>query len=122
MRRILFVIVMLLCTACGNPRPFVAQTDDLRVVMTIDEQTLGFRSGIITITDANGKNIEDAQVTLTAVMKQHGMMNPPLTLAPDAAGYSFRDLEINMVGEWQMQVRIERQNLSTTIDLPIVFE
>ena len=92
------------------------------MVVTIDERSLGFRTGMIQITDRRGVPIEDAKVTLTAVMKQHGMMNPPMTLTHHDSGYQFEKLEVNMVGEWQMRIRIIHATFNTTVEVPILFE
>ncbi|MFM2308172.1 MAG: hypothetical protein RLY87_292 [Chloroflexota bacterium] len=122
MRALLLLMLAFLSVACSSPQPYTAQNTDVRVVLHIDEQSLGFRSGTVEVTDLGGKSITDARVTLTAVMKQHGMINPPLTLNVGTNGYTYTDLEINMVGEWQMQVRVERSTLNTVIEIPIVFE
>jgi len=122
MRRVMCLLCVLLVVACGAPVQVTAQNAAVHVVFSIDERTLGVRSGTVQITDTEGNRIDDAQVTLTAVMTQHGMMNPPLPLSTNGTSYAFTQLNVNMVGEWQMQLRIEGPNLSTTIDIPIVFE
>ena len=122
MRRLLILLLVCSCVACAGAAPIRAQNDDVAVVLAIDERTLGFRSGTLLITERSGAPIEDATVTVTAVMKQHGMINPPLQLSHSDAGYQFDRLEVNMVGEWQLQIRITRSTLRTTVDIPIVFE
>lgn len=122
MRRLFFLILIGVCVSCARPEPIRSQNDDVSVVVTIDERSLGFRTGMIQITDRRGVPIEDATVTLTAVMKQHGMMNPPMTLTHHDSGYQFEKLEVNMVGEWQMRIRIIHATFNTTVEVPILFE
>lgn len=122
MRRWVLFCALFVCVACAAPVTIDAQNTAYRVTMTFDERTLGFRSGVLTLTDTEGTVISDATVTLTAVMRQHGMMTPPLVLLSTPAGYTFEKLEINMVGEWQMLVRVAVNGQESVIELPLVFE
>ena len=122
MRRLLLFCALFVCVACAAPVTIDAQNSAYRVTMTVDERTLGFRSGVLTLTDTEGMVISDATVTLTAVMRQHGMMTPPLVLPSTPAGYIFEKLEINMVGEWQMLVRVAVNGQESVVELPLVFE
>jgi hypothetical protein len=121
-RRWVLFCVLFVCVSCAAPVTIDAQNTAYRVTMTFDQRTLGFRSGVLTVTDTQGTVISDATVTLTAVMRQHGMMTPPLALPSTPAGYTFEKLEINMVGEWQMLVRIVVNGQESVLELPIVFE
>lgn len=122
MRRWLLVCLLFVCSACTAPVSISAQNTAYRVTVTVDERTLGFRSGVLTVTDATGTTISDATVTLTAIMRQHGMMTPPIELIQTPAGYTFEKLEINMVGEWQLLVRIAVNGQESVLELPLVFE
>ena len=122
MRRWLLVCLLFVCSACTAPVSISAQNTAYRVTVTVDERTLGFRSGVLTVTDATGTTISDATVTLTAIMRQHGMMTPPIELTQTPAGYTFEKLEINMVGEWQLLVRIAVNGQESVLELPLVFE
>ena len=122
MRYLQLFCVLFFFVACAAPATIDAQNSAYRVTMTVDDRTLGFRSGVLTLTDTEGTVISDAKVTLTAVMRQHGMMTPPLVLLSTPAGYTFEKLEINMVGEWQMLVRVAANGQESVLELPLVFE
>lgn len=122
MRRWVLFCALFVCVACAVPVTIDAQNTAFSVSMTFDERTLGFRSGVLTVTDTQGTVISNATVTLTAVMRQHGMMTPPMQLVRSPAGYTFEKLEINMMGEWQMLVRISANGQESVLEIPIVFE
>jgi hypothetical protein len=92
-----------------------------RVTVTVDEAVLGFRSGEITVESTSGQRIETAEVTLTALMRQHGMLLPPQRLQIINGTYRYEQLEINMEGEWQYQLRINETGTTTLVEVPIVF-
>lgn len=121
-RIVLFLCALGLLTACASPPTARGELDGMVAQITLDEATLGFRSGTIVLTDTSGAPIAADAVTLTAVMRQHGMLLPPQTLTQTADGYAFSQLEINMAGEWQFLVRITQNGNAVTVEVPFVFE
>ena len=122
MRNLLVLCCFLMCIACAAPAPIRAQNSTLVALLTLDQRSLGKRSGTVLFSNADGTPVNDATVTVTAVMQQHGMILPPFALHKTPAGYQFDALQIDMAGEWQLQLRITRNGTETLLELPVVFQ
>jgi hypothetical protein len=91
--------------------------------MSLEQVGIGKRPVTITVRDSNGNPVDGATVTLLPVMRQHGMLAPPLTVQSREPGtYIFPEVNLDMSGEWQMQVTIEHESVIDMIEIPVMIE
>jgi hypothetical protein len=118
---VLLVSAMLLLTACAAP--ITAQSAHFRVGISLDQVGLGKRPVMITVHDLDGQPIDGATVTLLPVMRQHGMLAPPMAVQSNEPGkYLFSEVNLDMSGEWQMQITIEHVTTTDLIEIPVMIE
>ena len=73
--------------------------------------------------DLDGAPVNGARVTLLPVMRQHGMLAPPRTVqATDSGTYLFPEMNLDMSGEWQMQITIAHDSITDMIEIPVLIE
>lgn len=123
MVRAIWLVLMLglLLTACA--RPITAQSAHFKVGMTLELVGLGKRPVTITVHDLSGRPMSDATVTLFPVMRQHGMLAPPISSDASEPGvFLFPDVNLDMSGEWQMQLTIVAGSVTDMIEIPVVIE
>lgn len=118
---LLFVLFSMMMSACTSP--ITAQSPHFRLAMSLEQVGIGKRPITIMINDLDGNPIRDATVTLLPVMRQHGMLSPPQTVQSEEPGrYVFRDINLDMSGEWQMQVTIEHESVIDMVEIPVMIE
>jgi len=78
---------------------------------------------MVTLVDQSGNPVDNAIITLLPVMRQHGMLAPPLTVHASQSGeYLFPDVNLDMSGEWQMQITIVVGTTTDLIEIPVIIE
>ncbi|NBU63457.1 MAG: hypothetical protein EBS29_02975 [Chloroflexia bacterium] len=116
----MWLFFVLLLVACTNPSTSL-QSQHFGITVAVSPNGIGTRPITVSLTDSDKKPLRDATLTVTAVMTQHGMMGVPLTLTNHADGtYTSDALDLNMVGEWQLQLQIVQGNLTDTVTIPVV--
>lgn|GEM_PF-2083268 len=123
-QRLLLVMSMVFACvlgACGAP--ITAQSEHFRITMTLEQEGLGKRPVMVTLVDQSGNPVDNAIITLLPVMRQHGMLAPPLTVHASQSGeYLFPDVNLDMSGEWQMQITIVVGTTTDLIEIPVIIE
>lgn len=121
MQKILFWLSTLcVLVACANA-PIKVQSQYFEVMLVVSPIGIGTRPITVTLTSSKKALITDATVTLTAVMTQHGMLSVPLRLRAHPDGtYTSDALDLNMAGEWQLQLHIVQGDITDTITIPVV--
>lgn len=118
---LVWVIVLLLLSGCATP--ITAQSAHFRVGMSLEQVGIGKRPITITVHDLDGAPVNGARVTLLPVMRQHGMLAPPRTVqATDSGTYLFPEMNLDMSGEWQMQITIAHDSITDMIEIPVLIE
>jgi YtkA-like len=112
--------MLLLIVACASA-PISVQSKHFGITVVVSASGIGTRPITVTLTGADKKTINDATITVTAVMNQHGMLSVPLTLTAHPDGtYTSDALDLNMAGEWQLQLHIVQSSVNDTIIIPVV--
>jgi len=112
--------LLVLLVACASA-PINAQSQHFGITVAVNTNGIGIRPVTITLTSTDKKPIGDATITVFAVMNQHGMLGVPLTLTPHADGtYTSDALDLNMAGEWQLQLHIVQGSVNDTMTIPVV--
>jgi hypothetical protein len=118
---VLLVSALLLLTACTTP--ITAQSAHFKIGMSLEKVGLGKRPVTITVHDLDGTPIDGATVTLLPVMRQHGMLAPPVAVESNESGVClFPEMNLDMSGEWQMQVTIAHDSIIDMIEIPVLIE
>lgn len=118
---LILMIGLLLLTACTAP--ITVQSAHFTVGMSLEQVGLGKRPVTITVRDSEGNPVEGATVTLLPVMRQHGMLAPPIAVQSNQPGtYLFSEVNLDMSGEWQMQVTIVYESVTDMIEIPVMIE
>jgi hypothetical protein len=116
----MWLLFLVLLVACTNTSTYL-QSQHFGITMVVSPDGVGTRPITVTLTDADKKPLRDATITVTAVMTQHGMLGVPLRLTTHADGtYTSDALDLNMTGEWQLQLRIVQGNQTDTVTIPVV--
>lgn len=116
----MWLLFLVLLVACTNTSTYL-QSQHFGITMVVSPDGVGMRPITVTLTDANKKPLNDATITVTAVMTQHGMLGVPLQLTSHPDGtYTSDALDLNMTGEWQLQLRIAQGNHTDTVTIPVV--
>lgn len=119
--RLILIMCMVLLTACTAP--ITAQSAHFTVGMSLEQIGIGKRPVTITLRDRDGNPVDGATVTLLPVMRQHGMLAPPLAVQSNQPGtYLFPEVNLDMSGEWQMQVTIAHESVTDMIEIPVMIE
>lgn len=122
-RRIHLVIVLFGIILSGCTAPITAQSAHFKVGMSLEQNGIGKRPVTITVHDASGNPVSGATVTLLPVMRQHGMLAPPIAVdSQDPGVYIFPEVNLDMGGEWQMQVTIVHDAVTDMIEIPVLIE
>jgi hypothetical protein len=117
---VVWLWLLLLLVACASA-PIQVQSQHFGITMVVSPDGVGMRPITVTLTDADKKPLNDATITVTAVMTQHGMLGVPLQLTSHPDGtYTSDALDLNMTGEWQLQLRIAQGNHTDTVTIPVV--
>lgn len=112
--------LLVLLVACAST-PITARSQHFGIMVAVSPSGIGIRPITINLTGSDKKPINDATVTVFAVMKQHGMLAVPLILTPGGEGtYTSDVLDLNMAGEWQLQLHIVHGNVNDTLTIPVV--
>ena len=112
--------VPLLLVACTSA-PIQVQSEHFAITVAVSPEGIGTRPITVTLTRSDKTPVPDATVMVTAVMTQHGMLGVPLTLTPHPDGtYTSEALDLNMAGEWQLQLRIAQGDTTDTVTIPVV--
>lgn len=115
------VVFLFVITACAAP--ITAQSAHFVVGMSLEQVGLGKRPVTITVRDRDGNPVDGATVTLLPVMRQHGMLAPPMTVQSNVTGTClFQEVNLDMSGEWQMQVTIVYESMTDMIEIPVMIE
>ena len=118
---LIFVLFSIMMSACTSP--ITAQSPHFTLVMSLEQVGIGKRPITIKINDLEGNPIRDATVTLLPVMRQHGMLAPPMAVQAQEPGiYIFPDVNLDMSGEWQIQVTIVHDAVTDMIEIPVMIE
>jgi hypothetical protein len=118
---LMLMISVLLLTACIAP--ITAQSAHFTVGMSLEQVGIGKRPVTITVRDNDGNPVDGATVSLLPVMRQHGMLAPPIAVQSSTQGaYLFPEVNLDMSGEWQMQVTIEHESITDMIEIPVMIE
>jgi hypothetical protein len=116
----MWLVLLLLLVACASA-PIQVQSQHFAITVAVSPEGIGTRPITVTLTRSDKTPVPDATVMVTAVMTQHGMLGVPLTLTPHADGtYTSDALDLNMAGEWQLQLRIAQGNHTDTVTIPVV--
>lgn len=110
MRRYVIVALLALAallTACGGDGAQTARAGSYTVTLRMDEAAVGQRTAVIEVKDAQGQPAAVDSVVVAPVMRDMGMASPEIAAAPDGPGrYTAGAIEITMVGQWELDVRI----------------
>lgn len=118
---LLVVGISLILAACTAP--ITAQSAHFKLGMSLEQVGLGKRPVILTVHDLNGVPISGATVTLLPVMRQHGMLAPPIATQSNEPGvYTFPEVNLDMSGEWQMQITIVHNTITDMVEIPVLIE
>jgi len=121
MKRVgMWLVLLVVLVACTNASTYL-QSQHFGITVVVSPDGVGTRPITVTLTDADKKPLNDATITVTAVMTQHGMLGVPLllTIHPDGR-YTSDALDLNMAGEWQLQLRIAQGNRTDIVTIPVV--
>lgn len=122
MRWRLIVGLVWLLTSCALGQ-FSAQSAHYQIGVQVDTNGIGTRPVTVTLHDAQNAPVSDAMVTVVTVMPQHGMLSVPVPLVASGAGtYSTPALDLNMTGEWQLQIDIHRNDVHDTVTIPVTIK
>jgi mono/diheme cytochrome c family protein len=101
----------------------IAQIDDLRVTLWIDQDTLGSRMVEVRVTDAAGRPVDLSAVRLHVTMADMDMGAVEADAQQLGRGrYQARGAFFSMAGQWNVTAEIQRTDrpaLSATFTLPI---
>ena len=121
--RICVFVVWLGLVLGGCAAPIAAQSAHYDVTMMLEQEGLGKRTVVIRLADLSGNPVDDAIITLLPVMRQHGMLAPPIMVKATTSGeYVFPDVNLDMSGEWQMQLTIVVGSTKDMIEIPVVIK
>ncbi len=116
----MWLVLLVVLVACSNAAIHL-QSQHFGITVVVSPDGVGTRPITVTLTDADKKPLNDATITVTAVMTQHGMLSVPLPLTTHADGrYTSDALDLNMTGEWQLQLQIVQGNRTDTVTIPVV--
>jgi len=121
MKRVgMWLVLLVVLVACTNASTYL-QSQHFGITVAVSPDGIGTRPITVTLTDSGKKPLNDATITVTAVMTQHGMLGVPLQLTPHTDGtYTSDALDLNMAGEWQLQLQIVQGNRTDTVTIPVV--
>ena len=121
MKRVgMWLVLLLLMVACASA-PIQVQSQHFAITVAVSPEGIGTRPITVTLTRSDKTPVPDATVMVTAVMTQHGMLGVPLTLTPHPDGtYTSASLDLNMAGEWQLQLQIVQGATTDTLTIPVV--
>lgn len=117
---LVWIVLVFVLVACASA-PIRVQSQHFEITLAVHANGIGTRPITVTLTSLDKKSIPDATVTVTAVMTQHGMLGVPLTLIAHPDGtYTSDALDLNMAGEWQLQLQIVQGDATDTLTIPVV--
>ncbi len=112
--------LLMVLVACVSA-PIQVQSQHFGITVAVSASGIGTRPITVTLTSIDKIPITDATVTVTTVMTQHGMLGVPLPLMAHPDGtYTSDALDLNMAGEWQLQLHIVQGTVNDTIAIPVV--
>jgi hypothetical protein len=115
------VILALVVSACSSP--IVARSAHYNIGLSLELVGLCKRPITLTLHDKQGLPVTGATVTLLPIMRQHGMLAPPVTLVEQSAGvYVVSEVNLEMSGEWQMQVTVVLDAVTDMVEIPVMIE
>jgi hypothetical protein len=115
------VILALLLNACASP--IEARSAHYNIGLSLELVGLGKRPITLTLHDKQGLPVTGATVTLLPIMRQHGMLAPPVTFVEQSAGvYVVSEVNLDMSGEWQMQVTVVLDAVTDMVEIPVMVE
>lgn len=118
---VLLMLIGMMLVACTAP--ITAQSAHFKLAMSLEQVGLGKRPVTLMVHDLDGNPIRGATVTLLPVMRQHGMLAPPMTIKSAEPGvYLFPEVNLDMSGEWQMQITIEYESVTDMVEIPVMIE
>ena len=113
-RLVCFALLVLLLVACANTPTFTQQTASYTVTLSFDALAVGDRSVTVEVRDSAGP-VDTATVTLTPTMLSMGMASPEAVAKSVGNGrYTSDAVLLSMVGDWELDVLIERGGTSET--------
>ncbi|ANZ40179.1 hypothetical protein BBK82_33265 [Lentzea guizhouensis] len=94
-------------------QPHLAETDQLRFVLTPASTRSGTNSFDLTVTDRAGGPVQ-GEVTVEPAMPQMGHAVAPITAAPLRPGhYRVGSVDLFMAGQWEITVSLSTASTST---------
>lgn len=122
MRWMMMLVVAVMLLGCAQA-PFAARSSHFQLQVQIDTNGIGKRPLTLTLSDAQNNPVSDAQITVSPVMPQHGMLAVPLAMQHTNAGvYQIDALDLTMTGEWQLQFVILRNGERDELMLPVTIK
>ncbi|MET9633368.1 FixH family protein [Lentzea sp. NPDC006480] len=93
-------------------QPHLAETGQLRFVLTPASTKSGVNSFDLRITDLQGKPVQGDEVVVEPAMPQMGHAIAPLTAGPLEPGhYQVGDVGLFMAGQWEITVSLSAQRV-----------
>ena len=103
----LLLVLTLTLAACGSITQ-AAQTERYTIALTLDSASFGERTAMIAVDDRSGQPAPVDQVVVAPVMPAMGMAAPEMTAQATAPGrYQLKGEFFSMIGEWQVNVRVD---------------
>lgn len=93
-------------------QPHLAESGQLRFVLTPASTKSGVNSFDLRITDRAGNPAQDAEVVVEPAMPQMGHAIAPITAGPSEPGhYQVGNVELFMAGQWEITVSLEAERV-----------
>jgi len=122
---VILALLMVILTACGSsgsPTNEDAPLIDIKIETNPDPAVVGDVEIILTVTDLEGKPIEDAKVDVSADhIDMSGMtMDGPATEQGDGK-YAIK-ADFSMSGNWEITVYVRKGELDESLKIPVIIK